>query len=124
MSKKILFVLLFVQVLVSQAAKSPSFNISFQGSVSSPIASFVEQRFFMATFCLHKYFVRRIVYSCGHPGTFNPAVITNKKAHMVYGNMNKDGEALHTASAQTCRRINLRWLIWIFPRHTIPTLNG
>ena len=39
--------------------------------------------------------------SCGHPGTFNPAVITNKEAHMVYGNgnMNKDDEALHTASA-------------------------
>ena len=30
------------------------------------------------------------MYSCGHPGTFNPAVITNKEAHMVYGNMNKD----------------------------------
>ena len=37
------------------------------------------------------------MYSCGHPGTFNPAVITNKEAHMVYGNMNKYGE--HTAGA-------------------------
>ena len=38
------------------------------------------------------------MYSCGHPGTFNPAVITNKEAHMVYGNMNKDAGASHAAS--------------------------
>ena len=33
------------------------------------------------------------MYSCGHPGKFNPAVITNKEAHMVHGNMNKDARA-------------------------------
>ena len=36
-----------------------------------------------------KYLKRRIMYSCGHPGSFNPAVTTNKEAHMTYGNMNK-----------------------------------
>ena len=36
------------------------------------------------------------MYSCGHPGTFNQAVIT-AEAHMVYGNMNKYGE--HTTGA-------------------------
>ena len=35
------------------------------------------------------------MYSCGHPGTFNPAVITNKEARMVYGNMNKHAGASH-----------------------------
>ena len=30
------------------------------------------------------------MYSYGHPGLFNPAVITNKEAHMIYGNMNND----------------------------------
>ena len=80
MSMKVLFLFLSVLVL-SQSAKSPSFNLKFQESASSPIDSFVEQRFFMATFYHHKYFKRRIVYSCGHPGTFNPAVITNKEAH-------------------------------------------
>ena len=30
------------------------------------------------------------MYSYGHPGSFNPAVITNKEAHMIYGNMNKE----------------------------------
>lgn len=98
MSMEVLFLFLFVLVL-SQSAKSPSFNIKFQESASSPIPSFVEQRFFIATFYHHKYFKRRIVYSCGHPGTFNPAVITNKEAHLVYGNMNKDGEPSHTAGA-------------------------
>ena len=28
-----------------------------------------------------KYLKRRIPYSYGHPGSFNPAVITNKEAH-------------------------------------------
>ena len=38
------------------------------------------------------------MYSYGHPGTFNPVVITNKQALMVYGNMNKDAGASHAAA--------------------------
>ena len=30
------------------------------------------------------------MYSYGHPGPFNPAVITNKEAHMIYGNMENE----------------------------------
>ena len=42
----------------------------------------------MMTFYLRfKYFKRRIKYSSGHPGSFNPTVITNKEAHMTYGNI-------------------------------------
>ena len=26
------------------------------------------------------------MYSYGHPGSSNPTVITNKEAHMIYGN--------------------------------------
>ena len=37
------------------------------------------------------------MYSCGHPGTFNPAVITNR-GYIVYDNMNKDAGASHTAA--------------------------
>ena len=37
-----------------------------------------------------KYLKRRIRYSYGHPGSFNPAVITNKEAHTIYGNMDKE----------------------------------
>jgi len=37
-----------------------------------------------------KYLKQRIRYSYGHPGSFNPAVITNKEAHMIYGNMDKE----------------------------------
>ena len=37
-----------------------------------------------------KYLKRRIKYSYGHPGSFNPAVITSKEAYMIYGNMNKE----------------------------------
>ena len=30
------------------------------------------------------------MYSYGHHGLFNPAAITNKGAHMMYGSMNKE----------------------------------
>ena len=30
------------------------------------------------------------MYSHGHPGSFNPAVITNKEAHIIYGNMKNE----------------------------------
>ena len=30
------------------------------------------------------------MYSYGHPGSFNPAVITNKEAHMIYGKMENE----------------------------------
>ena len=60
----------------------------------------VERGLFMKTFC-HQKCSRgggggegegRIVYSSGHQGTFNPAVITNKEVHMVHGNINTNDE--------------------------------
>ena len=30
------------------------------------------------------------MYSYGHHGLFNPAVIKNKEAHMIYGSVNKE----------------------------------
>ena len=30
------------------------------------------------------------MYSYGHTKSFNPAVITNKEAHMIHGNMNNE----------------------------------
>ena len=42
------------------------------------MASF-DERLFIKTFCHRKYLNRRIVYSSGHHGTFNLAVITNKE---------------------------------------------
>ena len=38
------------------------------------------------------------MYSSGHQGTFNPAVITNKEVHMVHGSMNTNDETSHTTS--------------------------
>ena len=46
--------------------------------------------FFIRVVYRSKYLKRRIMYSYGHPGSFNPAVITNKEAHMIYGNVNKE----------------------------------
>ena len=47
------------------------------------------------------------MYCCGHPGTFNPAVITNKEAHMVCGNMNKDAGEVVTLIKFSPKRENL-----------------
>ena len=38
------------------------------------------------------------MYSYGHFVSFNPAVITNKEAHMIYGNMNKETGSSQAAS--------------------------
>ena len=56
------------------------------------IASFVERGLFIKTVCYGKYLNRRIVYSSGHQGTFNSAVITNKEVHMVHSNINMNNE--------------------------------
>ena len=37
------------------------------------------------------------MYSYGHPGSFSPAIITNKEAHMIYGNMNNETESSQAA---------------------------
>ena len=37
---------------------------------------------------------RRITYSYGHPGSTNPAVITNKDAYMIYADMNNNTRSL------------------------------
>ena len=41
--------------------------------------------FFIRATYRREYLKRSIMYSYGHPGSFNPAVIlTNKEAHMIY----------------------------------------
>ena len=35
---------------------------------------------------IRKYLKRRLRYSSSHPGSFNPAIITNQGAHLIYGN--------------------------------------
>jgi hypothetical protein len=44
------------------------------------------------TFNSSKYLKRRLRYSSAHPGSFNPAVITNKEAHIVFGNMENESQ--------------------------------
>ena len=36
-----------------------------------------------------KYLKRRFSYGCNHPDSYNPSVITNQEAHMIYGNMDQ-----------------------------------
>ena len=45
-----------------------------------------------------KYLKRRLIYSCSHPGSYNPTTISNQEAHMIYGNV--DGEE----SRKGCKR--------------------
>ena len=38
------------------------------------------------------------MYSYSHPGSFNPAVITNKEVHMIYENMGNETGSSQTAA--------------------------
>ena len=54
----------------------------------------------MLPICIHilryreKYFKRRTVYSASHPASYNPSVITNQEAHMIYMEIWKGLETL------------------------------
>ena len=94
---KLLFLLLLCVLILARSARSPrSFDVRLQGASCIPIASFDECGLFIKTFCHRKYLNRRIVYSSGHQGTFNPAVITNKEVHIVHGKINTNDETSHT----------------------------
>ena len=95
---KLLFLLLLCVLILARSARSPSFDVRLHGSSSIPTASFVERDLCMKTFCHRKYSNRIIVYSSGHQGTFNPALITNKEVHMVHGNINTNDETSHNTS--------------------------
>ena len=68
----------------------------------------VIQRRPLLSICIHilryrkKYLKRRSVYSAGHPGTYNPSVITNQEAHMIYGNM--EGAGSSKRANEKCKR--------------------
>ncbi|CAB4016716.1 Hypothetical predicted protein [Paramuricea clavata] len=51
-----------------------------------------------------KYLKRQIVYSSGHPGLYNPSIITNQEAHMIYGNMEGTGSSKEPKERQTTAR--------------------
>lgn len=70
---------------------------SFKASASVSVAGYVESSYF----CFNrrvKYLKRRIKYNSGHPGSFNPTVITNKEAHMVNGNMDSEAGTSQASS--------------------------
>ena len=54
-----------------------------------------------------KYLKRRIMYSYGHPGSFNPAVIGHKEAHMTYDNMNNETRSSRAAGFCKKTRSNI-----------------
>ena len=97
MELKLPLFLLFLVGISNANLVISSVTSSFETSESACFMSSVESD------CLFvyrriKYLKRRIKYSCGHPGSFNPAVITNKEAHMVYGNMNNAAGTSQTSS--------------------------
>ena len=52
---KLLFLLLLCVLILARSARSPSFDVRPHGSLSIPIASFVERGLFIKTFCHRKY---------------------------------------------------------------------
>ena len=48
------------------------------------------------------------MYSYGHPGSFNPAVVGKKEAYMIYGNMNNETGSSQSAAFCKKTRSNIR----------------
>ena len=44
------------------------------------------------------------MYSYGHHGLFNPAVVMNKEAQMIYGSMNKEAGSMQATDFVTKKR--------------------
>ena len=88
---QLLFLFSFVRGSVLHKIKVSSLN-KFEG-VSAQRHSFLK-----ATYRRYAYIFETENYvSYGHPGSFNPAVITNKEAHMVYGDMKNDAGSSQAA---------------------------
>ena len=121
---KLLFLLLLYVLILAWSARSPSFDVRLHGSLSIPIASFVERGLFIKTFCHRKYLNRRIVNSSGHQGTFNPAVITNKEVHMVHGNINTNDETSRTMPLVMQRRDLFKISDYFSKQNGKPSLSG
>lgn len=62
------------------------------------------------------------MYSSGHQGTFNPAVITNKEVHMVHGNINTNDETSHTTS--NAKKRSLKISDYFSKQNGKPSLSG
>ena len=45
---------------------------------------------------IEKYLKRHNVYSVDHPGSYNPSIITNQEARMIYENMDRRSSALRS----------------------------
>ena len=64
------------------------------------------------------------MYSSGHQGTFNPAVITNKEVHMVHGNINTNDETSHTMPLVMQRRDLFKISDYFSKQNGKPSLSG
>ena len=74
--------------------------------------------FFIRAVYRSKYLKRRIMYSYGHPGSFNPAVITNKEAHVIYGNMNKEAGSSQATGLMKKKRSKISDLLSKTEQHS------
>ena len=111
-----------VSLVIVRPDYCPSCDVRLPASSSIPIAIFVERGLFIKT-CFHrKYLNRRIVYSSGHQGTFNPALITNKEVHMVHGNINTNDETSHTTS--NAKKRSLKTSDYFSKQNGKPSLSG
>ena len=98
--------LVIVHPDISSIFWCPSFDVRLHSSSSIPVASLVECSQFIKIFCHRKYLNHRIVYSSGHQGTFNPAVIKNKEVHMV-SNINMHDKTSYTTSNAKKRSLRI-----------------
>ena len=96
MEFQLLFLFSFSLELVFHEREVSSLNTDLEGI-------FAQRHCFMKATYRCKYLKLRIMYSNGHPGSFNPAVKVNKEAHMIYGSTNN--ETRSSQGAGFCKKI-------------------
>ena len=69
---------------------------------------------------IRKYLKRRLRYSSSHPGSFNPAIITNQEAHMIYGNMDEKRTRRKEVEEKELFQRFLIFFLRQIPFHSLP----
>ena len=80
MSTKTVILFIVVSTILTKLAKEQT-DIPNENVIGNVVSSFTVVSF------KSKFLKRRLLYSTNHSGSYNPTVISNQEAHMIYGNM-------------------------------------
>ena len=109
MSTKTVILFIVVSTILTKLAKEQT-DIPNENVIGNVLSSFTVVSF------KSKFLKRRLLYSTNHPGSYNPTVVSNQEAHMIYGNM--DGKKQQKTGATVSHDIQNE-LISIMANHVL-----